>query len=99
MCMVAGGTAFFAGVSNMAEPGAIHVLDRPFADEGRRQQELQVHEAPVTKMTLNYDHSLLFSGGEDGSLAVMVISDRPKAGTIPDVTLTKEVLVPGKFYH
>lgn len=62
-------------------------------------QELQVHEAPVSKMILNYEHSLLFSGSEDGSLAIMAITDRPKGSSMLDVVYTKEVLVPGKVYR
>ena len=41
---------------------------------------------------------MLFSGAEDGSLAVMVITDRPK-GTHKDVSFIKEVLVQGKWYR
>lgn len=44
-----------------------------------------MHEKPVTKLVLNYEHTLLFSGSEDGSLSIMAISDRPK-GTLKDVT-------------
>jgi len=77
--------------------GAIHVIPFPF-QEGQRLQEIQAHETPVTKMLLNYEHSLLFSGGQDGSLAVMAIADRPK-GSHLDVSHIKEVLIPGKFYR
>lgn len=96
---MAGGKAFIGGVSNTGgDPGAIHVVAYPFS-ESSRIQELQVHEAPVSKMILNYEHSLLFSGSEDGSLAIMAITDRPKGSNLLDVTYTKEVLVPGKLYR
>ncbi len=49
-------------------------------------------------MVLNYEHTMLFSGSEDGSLAVMIIADRPK-GTHKDVSFIKEVLVQGKWYR
>ena len=58
-----------------------------------------MHEGPVSKMILNYEHSLLFSGSDDGSLAIMAISDRPKGSSTVDVVITKEVLVPGKVYR
>lgn len=89
--LMVGGKAFFAGIANPNLPGAIHVVNYPFADN-QRMQEIQVHEAPVTKMVLNYEHTMLFSGSEDGSLAVMIIADRPK-GTHKDVSFIKEVLV------
>ena len=95
--MLVGGKAFFAGVANSTEPGAIHVVQYPFTDASR-VQELQVHEAPVSRMVLNFEHTLLFSGSEDGSLAIMQIADRPK-GFLLDMEHTKEVLVPGKLYR
>mmetsp|Transcript_13309 Transcript_13309/g.18149 ORF Transcript_13309/g.18149 Transcript_13309/m.18149 type:complete len:157 (-) Transcript_13309:513-983(-) len=49
-------------------------------------------------MTLNYEHTLLFSGAEDGSLAIMAIADKPK-GSLLDMAYIKEVLVPGKLYR
>ena len=55
----------------------------PF-DEGSKIVELQVHEAAVCKLMLNYEHNLLFSGAEDASLALMAIADRPK-GAYKDV--------------
>lgn len=47
-------------------------------------------------MTLNYEHSLLFSGSEGGSLAFIAITDRPK-GSIKDISHVKEVLIHGKL--
>ena len=90
-----GHKAFFAGVANPNLPGAIHVVPYPFSEE-RKVIEIQMHEAPVTKLVLNYEHTLLFSGAEDGSLAIMAISDRPK-GTLKDVSHIQEVLIPGKL--
>ena len=55
-----------------------------------------MHEAPISKMALNYEHTLLFSGAEDGSLAILAISDRPK-GSLKDVTHIQEVLIQGKL--
>lgn len=52
----------------------------------------------MTKMILNFEHSLLFSGAQDGSLAIMAIADRPK-GSHMDVSFIKEVLIPGKWYR
>lgn len=97
LCMIAGGSAFFGGVGNHQEPGAIHVITHPF-DENSRVQELQVHESPISRMALNYEHNLLFSGADDGSLAIMAIHDKPK-GSLLDMIYIKEVLVPGKFYR
>jgi len=50
----------------------------------------------VSKLALNYEHSLLFSGAEDGSLAILAIADRPK-GSLKDVTHISEVLIQGKI--
>ena len=55
-----------------------------------------MHEAPISKLALNYEHTLLFSGAEDGSLAILAISDRPK-GSLKDVTHIQEVLIQGKL--
>lgn len=90
-----GHKAFFAGVANPNLPGAIHVVNYPFSED-RRISEIQIHESPVTKLVLNYEHTLLFSGAEDGSLAIMSISDRPK-GTLKDVSHIQEVLIQGKI--
>ena len=90
-----GGKAFFAGVANSDVPGAIHVVNYPF-EEDRKVQELQVHQAPVCKLALNYEHSLVFSGAEDGSLAFMVVADRPK-GSLRDMSHIAEVLVRGRI--
>ena len=76
MRLMYGSKCFFAGVANPSHPGAIHVINYPFAEE--RMHEVQIHEAAVTKLELNYEQTLLFSGAEDGSLAVMGISERPK---------------------
>ena len=73
------------------------MITHPF-DEHSRVQELQVHESPISRMALNYEHNLLFSGADDGSLAIMAIHDKPK-GSILDMVYIKEVLVPGKFYR
>ena len=51
-----------------------------------------MHEAPVSKMALNYEHTLVFTGAEDGSLAIMAVMDRPK-GSLRDVTHIPEVLI------
>ena len=55
-----------------------------------------MHDVPVSKLTLNYEHTLLFSGAEDGSLSILAISDRPK-GSLKDVKQYQEVLIQGKF--
>ena len=49
-------------------------------------------------MALNYEHSLLFTGAEDGSLSILAISDRPK-GSLRDVSSIHEVLVQGKLHR
>jgi len=89
-----GHKAFFAGVQSSSQAGSIHVVPYPF-DEGKKINEVQIHGAPVSRMTLNYEHSLLFSGSEDGSLAFIAITDRPK-GSIKDISHIKEVLIHGK---
>ena len=43
-------------------------------------------------MALNYEHTLVFTGAEDGSLAIMAVMDRPK-GSLRDVTHIPEVLI------
>ena len=89
-----GHKAFFTGVANPNLPGTIHVLTyflqtkdifKRFLSKQIILCENLIHEAPVTKLVLNYEHTLLFSGTEDGSLAIMAISDRPK-GTLKDVS-------------
>ena len=55
-----------------------------------------MHEAPVSKMALNSEHTLVFTGAEDGSLAIMAVMDRPK-GSLRDVAHIPEVLIHGKL--
>ena len=86
-----GGKAFFAGCANPDQPGAIHVVTYPF-EEDKKVQELQVHNGAVSRIALNYEHTLVFSGSEDGSLAIMAVLDRPK-GSLKDVTHIPEVLI------
>lgn len=75
-----GGKAFFAGVKDSTKAGSIHVVGYPF-DGQRSINEIKIHGASVSQLTLNYEHSLLFSGSEDGSLAFVAISDKPKGSS------------------
>ena len=54
-----------------------------------------MHNGAVSRIALNYEHTLVFSGSEDGSLAIMAVLDRPK-GSLKDVTHIPEVLIQGR---
>ena len=49
-------------------------------------------------MALDYAHNVVFSGAEDGSLAILAVTDRPK-GSLRDVAIIQEVLIPGRKHR
>ena len=92
-----GQKALFGGIQSQGSAGAIQVIPYPFAEENKLD-ELQLHDSPLTKIALNYEHSLVFTGAEDGSLSILAITDRPK-GSLRDVTTIHEVLIQGKLHR
>ena len=72
-----------AGLANQDKPGAIHIYRYDRSENAKRNNlemekvfEMQVHSGKVSKMCLNYENNLLFSGSEDGSISFMALSDK-----------------------
>ena len=95
-----------AGLANPDSPGAIHIYRYDNSDASKRSNkemekvfEMQVHAERVSKMCLNYENNLLFTGSEDGSIAFMTFSDKDprRKEPLPSVQLSHEVLIQGKI--
>lgn len=96
MLMLQSKKALITGVANPQTPGSIHVIIYP---DYQKCFEIQIHSEPVTKMILNYENNLLFTGSEDGSISFMALIDldrRPKMPRTP-VNHTSEVIVQGRL--
>ena len=96
-----GSKAFFAGIQSEGSAGSVQVIPYPFdrfEEEDHKLEDIQLHDVPITRIALDYGHSLLFTGAEDGSLSIMAITDRPK-GSLRDVSSIHEVLIQGKIYR
>lgn len=74
MRMMHGRKALFCGSAEEERPGSVQVAMYPF-NESSQVFRLETHGAPVSRLALNYEHSLVFSGGEDGSLALSSVID------------------------
>jgi hypothetical protein len=64
--------AFFGGVARRNYPGSIRLINQDY----QNLQELQVHAQELTRMEFNYEQEILFTGGAEGSLAMVTIVDR-----------------------
>ena len=71
--MTHGRKFLIAGVANPDMPGSIHIYTYNMFD---KVYEMQVHAERVSKMCLNYEHNILFTGSDDGSISFMTISDK-----------------------
>ena len=85
-----------AGVANNEQPGSVHIYTYNMFD---KVFDMQVHGSKISKMCLNYEHNILFTGAEDGSISFMTISDKDprRKDPLPTVQPTTEVLIPGKI--
>lgn len=66
--MLSGKKAFFAGVNSADKPGSIQVISYP---SWQKTSELQVHSSGVSRMCMNFEQSLLFTGSYDGSFSIL----------------------------
>ena len=94
--MTHGRKFLIAGVANNDQPGSIHIYTYNMFD---KVFDMQVHGSKISRMCLNYEHNVLFTGSDEGSLSFMTISDKDprRKEPLPTVQPSTEVLIQGKI--
>ena len=73
-CLSGSGKILFAGTAAAKKPGAVHAFKiKQQLEKGA--DELPIHAGPITCMRTSFDGQYLFSGSEDGSLAIFHVKD------------------------
>ena len=89
------GKFFFAGVGELERPGSVQV----YRMDLQKQNEVQAHSGPITRMRLSFDNQKLFTVATDGNLYIYDIKDRDTKGPavkreFPGIeTFSQEILV------
>ena len=71
--MLSGKKAFFAAIGPENKPGSIQTILYP---HWAKISETQLHSQGITRMCVNFEHTLLFSASLDGSIAFLQILDK-----------------------
>eukprot|EP01065_Artemidia_motanka_P053300 TRINITY_DN985_c0_g1_i1.p1 TRINITY_DN985_c0_g1~~TRINITY_DN985_c0_g1_i1.p1 ORF type:complete len:1217 (+),score=514.48 TRINITY_DN985_c0_g1_i1:99-3749(+) len=80
----------FAG----AEDGSVKAAPHPLQNYWHQAEVTSAHCAPVTRIALTFDESVLFSVGEDGSLWMFDVKEREGRGASKrEVTFAEEILI------
>eukprot|EP00756_Hemistasia_phaeocysticola_P009945 Hpha_TRINITY_DN14971_c5_g7::TRINITY_DN14971_c5_g7_i1::g.143967::m.143967 len=80
----------FAG----AEDGSIKAAPQPLQNYWHQAEVTTAHCAPITRIALAFDESVLFSVGEDGSLWMFDVKEREGRGAAKrEVTFAEEILI------
>ncbi len=73
--------------------GSLQVIPYP---NGEKTTETSMHSQGVTRMCVNFEQTILFTGSADGSFAMLTISDRDprRKDPIPAITAMSEHIIP-----
>ncbi|GMI47566.1 hypothetical protein TrCOL_g2169 [Triparma columacea] len=74
-CLSGSGKILFAGTSTAKKPGVIKAFKIKQQGLEKGADKLPIHAGPVTCMRTSFDGQYLFTGSEDGSLAIFHIKD------------------------
>lgn len=91
--MLTGKKAFFAGVNSANKPGSIQTILYP---DWAVISETQLHSSGISRMCINFDHTLLFSASFDGSISYLQVQDKDprKRESMPAIAFTTEIMIP-----
>ncbi len=62
-----------AGTAEAEKPGKLRAYAFPINGD---YQDMQIHSSPVERLRMSFDDCFIFSGGHDGSLAILEIKDK-----------------------
>ena len=77
-----------------AEDGSIKVISTPVQNGMHQAESNMAHSAPISKICITFDESVMFSVGEDGCLWMFDITERDGRGPSKrEVTYAEEILI------
>ena len=76
------------------EDGSIKVISTPVQNGMHQAEHTVAHSAPITKVCITFDESVLFTVGEDGALWMFDIKEKDGRGPSKrEVTYAEEILI------